>query len=300
MRFGFCLPNNQGVADPGELIALAEDAEALGYESVWVSEHLFHASYVEQRLGDRPYHDALTMLAAVAARTRVVRLGTSVLVLPWHHPVRLAKTVATIDVLSGGRVVLGVGVGAAADEYAALGVPFRERGSIADEMLEAMGALWNDLRPSFEGRRYRFSGLPFSPQPVQKPHPPVWIGGNSRAALRRVVRRGDGWHPLALSPTDLGAAIETLCSELAAAGRPRDLPVAVRVVLAFADRSWERPPDERRSCRGTPEEIALMVDAYAKAGATHLILDGNRPDVSETRVLMQRFRDEVLSRVASL
>ena len=108
MKIGYSIPNNQGVEDPNDLVALAVKAEQFGFDSVWVAEHLFHSSYVAERLGDKPYHEALTVLTAIACATKTVRLGTSVLVLPWHDPARLAKTVATLDQLSGGRVDLGV------------------------------------------------------------------------------------------------------------------------------------------------------------------------------------------------
>lgn len=296
MRFGICLPNNQGVEDPAELVELARYAEELGYDSVWVSEHVFHASYVAQRLGDRPYHEALTVLAAVASATSRVRLGTSVLVLPWHHPARLAKTVSTIDALSRGRVVLGVGVGAAPDEYAALGVPFQERGAIADEMLDALKALWGEGVPSFQGKRFAFSDLPFSPKPFQKPHPPLWIGGNSPAALHRVVRAGDGWHPLGLSSGELSGRIAELREALRQAGRPHEIPVAVRAILEFTDAPRDRPAAERASCRGTTDEIAEVVGAHAAAGVTDLILDTNTPDLERARAHAKRFIDDVASR----
>ena len=292
MRFGFHLPNNQGLEDAGDVVEIARLAEGLEYDSVWVSEHLFHASYVAQRLGDNPYHEALTVLAAAATATSRVRLATSVLVLPWHHPARLAKTVATIDALSGGRVVLGVGVGAAPDEFAALGIPYEQRGAIADEMLEAMRVLWSEGKPNFRGERYAFSGLFFSPKPIQKPLP-VWIGGNSPAALRRLVRFGDGWHPLRCSPSDLASGTEALRKGLRAAGRNPEVPIAVRVFLEFVDTPQDRPPEERRSCRGTPSEIAATVRAYESAGATELILEVNTPDMARLRDHMTRFRDEV-------
>ena len=293
MRFGFCVPNNQGIEDPAELLELARLAEQLGYDSVWVSEHLFHASYVAERLGQRPYHEALTVLSIIAAATTRVRLGTSVLVLPWHHPARLAKTFATIDQLSKGRVTLGVGVGAAPDEYQALGVPYEARGSIADETLRALLELWSEGTPDFQGQRYGFRGLPFSPKPVQKPHPPVWIGGNSRAALRRVVSLGDGWHPLSLSPADLTPKTEHLRQALRDAGRPDDLRIAVRVVLEFLDTPHDRPPSGRRTCRGTPKEIAEIVQAYEAAGATDIILDTNTPDLQKSQTQMKRFLEEI-------
>ena len=299
MHFGFCLPNNQGIEDPSEFAHLARLAEELRYESVWVSEHLFHASYVEARLGGRPYHEALTVLTVAAGATRRIRLGTSVLVLPWHHPVRLAKIVATLDALSGGRVVLGVGVGAAPDEYAALGVAYDQRGAIADEMLAAMAALWGQERPEFRGERYRFSGLPFSPRPLQEPRLPVWIGGNSGAALRRVVRSGDGWHPLSTSPQALAPLVKKLRGLLEDAGRSAQLPIAVRTVLDLVDSPWTRPPGERRSCKGTIEEVIAVVQAYRRAGATHLVLDANTSDLARTRELMGLFQQEIAPAIPS-
>ena len=167
-----------------DLVDFGVSAERLGYQSVWVSDHLFHAAYVAARLGDRPYHEPMTVLTAIAARTHTVELGTSVLVLPWHHPVRLAKTVASLDNLSNGRVIVGVGVGSTEDEYQALGVPFDRRGQIANEYLAAMRALWTEQVPAYHGEHLSFEGLRFEPKPVQTPHPPIWVGGSSPAAIR--------------------------------------------------------------------------------------------------------------------
>jgi probable F420-dependent oxidoreductase len=294
MHLGVALPNNQGVRDPGDLVALEHDAEALGFESLWVSDHLFHAGYVGERLGDRPYHEPLTVLAAVAAVTERALLGTSVLVLPWHHPVRLAKTLATLDGLARGRLIVGVGVGVTEDEYAAVGVPFALRGRIADEMLDAMHALWTEDVPEFAGEHIAFSGLRFSPRPEQRPGPPIWVGGHSPAALRRVVQRGDGWHPLGLSPDALARALPELRAQLVRAGRPSELPVAVRLVLEFGPTRGARPPEQRRSCRGTPEAITETLRAYADAGATHAILDPSSADVTGVRESLARFREEVV------
>lgn len=201
MKVGFGIPNNQGVEDPNDLVALAVTAERLGYASVWVREHLYHSTYVAERLGDRPYHDALTVLTAIACSTKTVRLGTSVLVLPWHDPARLAKMVATLDHLSRGRVTLGVGVAITEDEFENLGVDFKTRGKRMDEILEALQALWTQDVPEFSGEFYRFGGLKFSPKPLQNPYPPLLIGGSSAAARRRVARFGDGWHTLRRSPS---------------------------------------------------------------------------------------------------
>src|SRR5204863_2672876 len=169
MKIGFSLLNNWGIEDVQALVGLAERAEALGFDSVWTHDHVFNVGHVFDRIGSRPYYEPLTLLSFVAARTRRVRLGTSVLVLPYHNPIRLAKTAATLDVLSGGRLILGVGVGAIEREMQALGVPFSERGAFSDEAIAAMRTLWTEDDPRFDGTYSRFSGMKFSPKPVQRP-----------------------------------------------------------------------------------------------------------------------------------
>src|SRR5262245_65046421 len=183
MRLGVSLLNNWGIADVQALVGLAERAEGLGFDSVWTHDHVFNVAHVFQRIGGRPYYEPLTLLSYVAARTTRVRLGTSVLVLPYHNPVRLAKTAATLDVLSGGRLILGVGVGAVENEMEAMGTPFKARGAFTDEAIDVMRVLWREDDPRFTGKYSRFAGMKFSPKPTQNPIPIV-IGGISRAAIR--------------------------------------------------------------------------------------------------------------------
>ena len=185
MEFGCKVPNNWGIQDPKALFAIGTNAEALGFGSVWVSEHLFNAGHVATRLGNRPYYEPLTTLAYLAAITTSIRLGTSVLVLPYHHPVNLAKVIATLDVFSEGRLNLGIGAGLVGEESKALGTNFAERGPITDDIIDAMKVLWTQEVPTFQGQYHNFSGLGFSPKPSQKPHPPIF-----EAALRKA-----GVHP---------------------------------------------------------------------------------------------------------
>lgn len=285
MEFGITLPNNQGVARMSELVELAESAEELGFNSLWVSEHLFHSTYVAERLGSRPYHEPLSLLAAVAATTSEIRLGTSVLVLPWHHPVRLAKTVSAIDDLSDGRFILGVGVAQTEDEYENLGIEFKTRGRVADDSLAAMKAIWTMDVPEYDGSHYRFSGLRVEPKPVQKPHPPIMIGGNSPAAYRRVREFGNGWHPLSLSPRQIAEARPHL---------PEGIAISVRVMAQIADEPWDRPVTERRTFRGTVDELDEMVEAYHEAGVTEMVIDANSPDLDATRELWTQLISGVL------
>jgi probable F420-dependent oxidoreductase len=293
MKLGFCIPNNQGVEKVSDLVALAREAEQAGFHSAWVSEHLFNTAYVAKRLGNRPYHEALTVLTAVAAATTTICLGTSVLVLPWHHPVRLAKTVASLDEFSRGRVILGVGVGITRDEYNALGVSFSDRGDIANECLAAMAALWTQDMPEFVGRHFNFSGQIFSPKPHQKEGPPVWIGGNSDAAKNRLIRYGSGWHPLALSPDELSVALPSLQADLVAAGRSPDIPVCLRTTFEISEKPWNRPAAQRRTLRGTVEELIEMLLAYKAAGATHIVFDANSPQLNQNRALLTRVKNEI-------
>ena len=286
MKLGFSLPNNQGVAHVNDLVTLAIEAESLGYHSVWVSEHLFHATYVANRLGDAPYHEALTILTAVAGATSKVRLGTSVLVLPWHHPVQLAKRVASLDDYSGGRVSLGVGVAQTEDEFENLGVPFTHRGRIADEMLTAMKILWTEKDPKFNGKYFNFDGLQFEPKPIQKPYPPLLIGGTSRRAIERVVEHGDGWHALSQSPQDIAPVVNELRQR-----RSDTIDVSVRSMTTIMDRSWDRPVEERVTMKGTLEELTAMLQAYEHAGVDEVVLDSHSRDVETNRHMLRSFAE---------
>jgi len=203
MRFGVTIPNNWGIADPRQVLAMGPLAEALGYDSVWVMDHLLNSGYIRERLDDKPYYHPLATLSYLAATTRRVSLGTSVLVLPYHNPVELAKYAASLDQMSGGRVILGVGVGAMTEEFESLGVPFRQRGALTNESMAIMRELWTSPDPHYKSERWNLSGFKFAPKPAQKPAIPLWVGGSSPGALRRAATMGDGWHPAACPRTSL-------------------------------------------------------------------------------------------------
>jgi probable F420-dependent oxidoreductase len=288
MRIGFSLHNNWGVEDVQALIELACRTEALGFASVWVHDHVFNAGHVFTRIGRKPYYEPLTLLSYVAARTQRVGLGTSVLVLPYHNPIRLAKTAATLDVLSGGRLTLGVGVGGVESESNALGSPYAERGAITDEAIAIMKELWTQDDPRFAGKYYRFSGMPFSPKPLQQPHIPLLIGGNSRAAIRRAVRLGDGWHPFALSPEALRQGIGYLWEQAQDIGRDvAEVPVSVSLPLGR--------PTARGDALGTdPGAIVRKAQAFASIGVQTLVIPGHTGDMAEILPAMDMLAREVL------
>ena len=280
MRIGVSLLNNWGIEDAQALVSLATRAEALGFDSVWTHDHVFNVGHVFDRIGGRPYYEPLTLLSFVAARTRRVRLGTSVLVLPYHNPVRLAKIAATLDVLSEGRLIMGVGVGAIENEMEAMGTAFKERGAFTDEAIAAMRTLWRDEDPRFDGRYSRFAGMKFSPKPVQKPIPIV-IGGVSRAAIRRAARLGDGWQPLGMSPEALAQGMAALREEARAAGRDiASIPVSIALSLAA--------PRAGRFTLGTePHEIANHAKAFAALGVDTLIVSGTTSEPREALSAME-------------
>lgn len=271
--------NNWGIEDAQALVALGCRAEALGFDSVWAHDHVFNVGHVLDRIGGRPYYEPLTLLSFVAARTTRVRLGTSVLVLPYHNPIRLAKTVATLDVLSEGRVILGVGVGAIEREMEAMGSAFKERGAITDEAIAVMRTLWTDDEPRFDGAYSRFAGMKFSPKPRQRV--PIVIGGVSRAAIRRAARVGDGWQPLGLAPEALGQSMAVLREEARTAGRDAaTIPVSIALSLAAS-----RPG---RYALGTePAEIVRNAKAFAALGVETLVVSGNTSDPREALAAME-------------
>ena len=294
MKIGYSLSNNQGMEDIQGVIDLAVCCEDLGFDSVWASEHVFNVSYVYDRIGDKPYYEPLTVLTYVAAKTSTIGLGTSVLVLPYHNPIRLAKVAATLDVLSGGRVMLGVGVGVIEEELEAMGSPFAERGAITDETIAIMKELWTNEDPSYLGKYHSFSGMKFTPKPVQKPHIPIIIGGTSKAAIRRAARSGAAWHPTALSPEVLAQGMEYLKEQVVTAGRdPSEVEVSVSAAIGSTHNH------NRYSLGEDPEEVLERAQKYQAMGVGRLVVSPNTRDQSQLRPIMEMIAEVVIPAVRS-
>ncbi len=288
MKIGISLGNNQGVEDVQSVLKLGTRAEELGFDSVWVSEHVFNVSYVYDRLGGRPYYEPLAMLSYLAATTNRVGLGTSVLVLPYHNPIRLAKTAATLDVMSGGRLLLGVGVGVIDQELEAMGSSPTERGAITDEAIAVMKELWTQEDPSFQGRYHSFSGMKFSPKPIQKPHIPLLIGGVSHAAIRRAVRLGNGWHPTALPPEELNEGIRYLRERAQAAGRAAsEVPVSVSIPMGEGGAG-------RYSLGRDPAEMLQKAHTYESLGVDRMVISPGTGDPQEMASAMEMLAREIM------
>jgi probable F420-dependent oxidoreductase len=222
-----------------QMAAVARRAEDLGFESVWLPEHLvlparFTSRYPYSSDGvppirpDAPHLDPLILLTHIAAATSKIRLGTNIYLLPLRHPLATARAVMSLDVVSAGRVTLGVGVGWLAEEFQAAGIDFRTRGARTRECVRALKALWTESEPEFHGRFFDFGPVKFEPKPVQKPHPPIVFGGESEAALRRAADLGDGWYGVGHSPASAAGQAEKLRGLLAERrpGAPFELTVS--------------------------------------------------------------------------
>jgi probable F420-dependent oxidoreductase len=310
MRIGVTVPNvHETLAESRTIEAVARRAEELGFDSVWCNDHLaipeggarggaepaYAAGYGEQRR--QHIYEPLITLAYLAAVTSRVRLGTSVYLLPLRNPLVAARQVASLDQLSGGRLVLGVGVGWLEGEFAALGVPFRERGRRTDEAIAVLKALCGQEQAEFDGRYHTFSGVGFLPKPAQRPHPPLWIGGRSDAAIRRAARVGNGWHPSHLTTEELRRGIAELQAECDRGGRsPDEVTVATRRKLLMTG----SPPEAERGrvLAGSAAAIAATIAELEQVGVTDLLVEV--PGSTEVELLenLEWFGREVLAEVA--
>src|SRR6266536_122131 len=294
MKFGVWIPTCRHLATVENIRHSAVRAEQLGYDSVWVSDHVVVPSANIVNFGETIF-DPLVTLGVLAGATSRVRLGTTVLIVPYRNAVVTAKMVSSLDALSGGRVVLGIGAGWVAAESNLLGVSFEERGPITDEYLEAMRELWTSKAPSFAGKYTQFSGLTFEPKPVQKPHPPIWVGGHSRAALRRTAQFGAAWHPINRSPEELRAGQAEIARLCQARGRATPPALTLRNDVRVV-RPGESAPTSTHGGRVIAGEPAALVDSItelAGCGVEHLVLEFLSADGRELDEQMAAFAERV-------
>ena len=279
MRVGVNILNFGPGAGPDAFLHWAQISEALGYHSVMISDHVAVTPSVRQRYPE-PYYDPFATLAWLAGQTKHVQLGTTVAVLPYRHPVLTARLAANIDQLSGGRFILGVGVGHAEDEFKVLGQPHARRGALANECLEAISALWAGDGPvTFHGRLVDFEDVS-SIETWQKPHPPIWIGGSSDAAFRRAVRFGDAWHPILRSldwVKQAGLAGLRRAAEQGNRPLPRFCP-RIRLDVRPQAIVGERLPGS-----GSLDQVRDDLVELHELGAEHVILDWFTGDVGATQ-----------------
>jgi len=303
MKIGFCLPHYGRSIEPTRLHQLAAHAEEIGLDSVWVTDHVIVPRDASLIYRDEML-DPLAVLPWLAAVTDTIALGTSVVVLPYRSPVPVAKLLASVDVLSGGRLIVGVAVGWLEAEFDALGVPFRERGRRADEAIELFQALWTQEHPEIETARHRLAGLKASPMPRQKPRPPILVGGASDAALRRVARLGDGWHASSASPPVFRAGALAVANHWKDAGREGapELTLRVPITIEGVHRPAVDPAllGSRHVLRGSTANVIRDLRAYQTAGCSHVALEvsySTYPAILETLdIVMDEIRPALLQR----
>jgi probable F420-dependent oxidoreductase len=284
MDIGCHLPTQGPVATREALLTFTREAERHGMASLWVSDHVIFprtatGSYPGGRFPhppDKAYLEPVAVLAAAAVCTTHARLGASVFILGHRHPVVMAKMLTSIDALSNGRLICGVGVGWWKEEMEILGAPFHARGRQADEILRAFKELWTADNPRFEGEFFRFRDLGFAPKPVQKPHPPLWVGGDSPGAFRRVVTLGDGWHATSKTPAQLREALGRLRAVADQAKRPwESLALSLRFGLS-----------DDVLARGHQAVIDQLCE-YKRLGLGHVAIDGRRDDLGQMLELLE-------------
>jgi probable F420-dependent oxidoreductase len=305
MKFGVFLPISGRAAGPATLAQAALQAESLGYDSVWAADRIVIPWEIKTPYPysegqsfivppDRPFLEPLTCLAFLAGRTEKILLGISVLVLPYRHPLYWAKIATTIDHLSKGRLILGVGVGWMAEEFEALGVPFKERGDLSDEQLKLLQVLWHEERAHFHGRHYRFDEIAFQPKPLQAPRIPIWVGGEGVRAQRRAAQYGEAWFPyfVRITPQDLKRRFDNVRRRAAEAGRDAD---QVRLNCCLPIEITARPvPQEADRVRGSPEQVAKALRGFREIGVEHIALQFMVPRWPERQAQIERFAREVL------
>ena len=302
MKFGFSLIVRGNEATPDTFARIAERAEALEIDSLWCSAHVIvppqvKSGYILIPGRKHPEHwkecywEPFTVLSYLAALTSKITLGTSVVIVPMHNPIELAKQVAEVDQLSGGRFVFGVGVGWFEEEFEVLGQDFHNRGARTDEALDLMKALWSDDPVSFHGRYHQVDEAFFSPKPRQRPSPPIWVAGGSKAALKRAARCADTWHPVRPTFETLRHARADLNGYLAEAGRkPESLEIAVKLPLIF---QGGPPQPDQPLTQGRPADIIGAIKSYSEAGASHLVFDFVPESLATALDTMERFAQEV-------
>ena len=313
MEFGFYLPNSGAGAEPDALADIAKLGDRLGFYCVVMPDHILQPNQVNStypysltgdilaagQSGDGEWPEQVTTLAYLAGVTERIRLVTSVMIIPYRNPILTAKMLSTLDMLSKGRLIPGAGVGWMKEEFELLNTePFAERGAVTNEYLRAFIELWTNDNPKFEGKYVNFSDITFLPKPVQKPYPPIWIGGQSKPAIRRAAQIGDCWHPVGaipaapLEPEELAENLVLLHQYAEKAGRdPAIIQVSVKAPLYDAGDS----SGPRRRFSGRSDEVRQDVQTYADVGVTHLIFDFRTGDPKQTEDRMAQFSEEVMA-----
>ena len=308
MRYGFYLPTRGPLGNPDDISAIAKTGERLGFSSIVFGDHIVFPVEISSPypytvdggfpgVGDAL--EQLNLMSFIAGITKTVRLVNSVMILPHRNPLATAKMLATIDVLSKGRLTVGVGVGWMREEFEALSAPdFDKRGAASNEFLEIFKKCWTQDPVSHDGEFYSFKELRCMPHPVQNPHPPIWVGGHSKAALRRVAKYADGWHPVGatsaspLPPEEFRLLLEALKVMMKSERRNYD-DLTISLKAPSYDPGLVPVGHSRLLFSGAPERIAQDISDYQAMGVHEVIFDFRTPPASRTIENMAYFMKEV-------
>jgi len=276
MKFGITIPNYGKFADRESILEISLAAEELGFDSLWTSDHIVLPT--NHKGFGNVFYEPIVTLSYIAQKTKEIKLGTSVIVLPYRNPIAFAKSVATLDVLSDGRVILGVGSGWLKEEFKALCVKYEERGKITDEYIEILKELYTSESPSFAGNYHQFSDISFNPKPIQKPYPPIWVGGNSKNALKRAVKYGSGWHVVGLTPEEIVEETKDLKELLLENNKTKNnFIVSVRKNIQITKREIK---DAAELLRGDIVKISEGIEGYKNAGVNYIVFQVLSSDIN--------------------
>jgi probable F420-dependent oxidoreductase len=305
MKFGVFLPVSGRAASRKTLMQAAQQAEALGFDSVWAADRLvmpwkIATTYPYSKEStfivppDRPFFDTLTCLAFLAGCTEKIQLGMSVMVLPYRHPLHWAKIATTIDQLSTGRLIMGVGVGWMEEEFAAMNAPFKERGKVSDEQLTLLKQLWTEEHITFRGKYYQVDDIAFNPKPYQKPRIPIWVGGEGKYAQRRAGRFGDAWFPyfVRVTPQELLLRFDNVREEAKKAGRnPDEIDFACCLPIELTPNDVAQENDY---LKGSIGQVTAAIQKFIDVGVIHIGLQFMIPHYPERQEQIERFAKEAL------
>ena len=305
MKFGVFLPVSGRAASRKTLMQAAQHAEALGYDSVWAADRLVMPWKIETTYPyskeatfivppDRPFFDTLTCLAFLAGCTEKIELGMSVMVLPYRHPLHWAKIATTIDQLSMGRLIMGVGVGWMEEEFAAMNAPFKERGKVSDEQLKLLKQLWTEEHITFHGQYYQVNDIAFLPKPYRKPRIPIWVGGEGKAAQRRAGQYGDAWfhYFVRVTPAELRRRFDNVRAEAKKAGRdPGDIALTCCLPIELTP---DDVPQEEDYLKGSINQVSAAIQKFIEVGVIHIGLQFMVPHYPERQEQIERFAKEAL------
>ncbi|MFQ5681968.1 MAG: LLM class flavin-dependent oxidoreductase [Candidatus Binatia bacterium] len=333
IQFGVRVPNSGPLSSVENIIKATKKAENLGFDSVWVHDHVVWSSEMHKHhissgateavtdTQDANFFEAMSMLAYLAAETKRITLGVACLIMPCRNPIYAAKQATTIDWLSKGRLIIGVGLGSKAtresDEFGVFGVPMERRGDRADEYIEAMKAVWTQPIASYQGEFIRFKNAEIHPKPRQKPHPPVWVGGWMKLAAKRAAKYGDGWIPGWLSPKEMKVGCDILAQTAKENGRdPTRITIAVEKLATIAEThdegmnlamptikasstSYERDINSMqfaldRHIFGSVDDVRRRLDEFIENGVQHFELKIIYPTLESLSKQMVLWSEQII------